>query len=178
MKQIYSLTMLFALLTLISLAGCAMMVDTNSKCGDDKSKSINAVDQNLILLGTYQSSRGDAFYLYSLDMTEVCTFEHAKYTVEVLGKRGVNASNFDVSAGASWAPFFGESFVLDYTGSVWSKSSQVGLKQIYNDGPGEYSAYCIISFVTTGTQATDDVYLLTYIKSVKVQATYKAHKSD
>lgn len=180
MKRIYTWLTIFAILTFISLSGCEIAANVaakESKCGPDKNQERTERLYSLAGTGIYELQQGNyATYYYELEVTNVCTHEHAQYDVNVFGTTTCKYREITVTAGSYWWPLFEEQEVLAYDGVVWRKQSKIGLAQCYGDGPGSYWIWCEVKFPSTGSQGSDGEFLFTNIDKIQLIARYKEFK--
>lgn len=190
---------LLLLIISITITSCGDVIELLSSCGHKDSKILeihtkhngpgDKVDRNYLRADQMQS-RLDGnvrVFFVDVDVTGACTHEHAKVNVHSSAKfsSGVEPA---MKARADWGLLFGSEIPVERKISQFGKSPwafwrssdyDIGLKQVYGDGPGLFNVRMEFSFLSVGDLERDKQWLEdSFGFSAVITATYHHHKDE
>lgn len=183
---------------LLTLGSCDIFLE-DSKCGTHFTRTIEVVtkhndpgidrktDRTYIRADrlTTRLEGNTRRFFYQTEVTGACTHEHAKATFTASMKVS-SQLEVDVTARADWGLLYGSEMPLtqrtsELGGAPWrfweSSEMDIGLKQVYGDGPGLYVVRFDITFPTLGDEDRDKQWLEdSFHYSSILETNYYAHK--
>ena len=174
---------------ILTLASCNELVDEAlDSCGPDE--NINLLDlpnfptafASPDLTVTLNGSRRTFTWITVAE--NVCTHEHvnARWVLTLIAP-GQFPPGFQVEAGWATSAAIGDDIILtasDQSGiRQYTGSADIGLKQVYGDGPGRFAMALSISFISQGNETADRQALQQAFNSFAVNflAVRKAYKA-
>ncbi len=184
------------LLLSLTLASCdAIFNETDARCGRKNELKVEVIRQP-----DYPTSPPDfnTQYIFFTEMVtelegntrrftvqstfrNVCTHEHAKAQFTASARIN-NQLPLTVKARADWGLLFGTEIPLELRTSTsswfWvSQEIDIGLEQVYEDGPGLYFVTFEVSFLTLGDEQRDRDWLADSFQFyARLETTYFEHQ--
>jgi len=165
---------LFGVIGLSLLAGCEGITEPDG-CGAKNTprKVFNLADLTLYQLVDASTARAS----WVISALDVCTLTHADVSYEM---RIHALADFEVEAlvlyGVNRIRSLPQDFKSEQDLWVFSGDDNFGVKDVYADGPGEWSFMVITQFAHQGSTFADSAFISSNIASGEMKATYKSHK--
>jgi len=179
LKKIYILFVFLPLFFVLNSSSCSddsNPVETN--CGEKKNDLINSSGATgMHQLSVTPGQDPVATATWRIEHGSVCTYEHVSFSIEV----EINAAYADTFAVESFVllnplyiPQIQLSKSVNYeTGNAFYRGNQdVGLKQVFGEGPGEFTFFLELSFPSTGDTNQDTEFINQAVKKVYILCSF------
>lgn len=183
----------------LALTSCdALLEDTDARCGPKEEIKIEVITKHndpghnrnvdtIYLRADQMPTRLEGTmrrFTVQSEILGVCTHEHATVTF-LASSKATSQLPLDVTARADWGLLYGTEIPLErrttqFSVPWWfweSREVEIGLKQVYGDGPGLYVLRFDVTFPTLGSELRDKQWLEdAFGYSSVLTTTYFRHK--
>lgn len=176
-------------LLLFLFTGCFKSKDEyEGKCAAENYETISAIQfyllEDSVRYEMYYSyddiNHISKVYMYSKIYDSICTDEHVRVTVDI--EIDTSGSAITPMVRADWYVLYGSEITLsqytDKDAIYYSGSYSIGLKQIYEDGPGKYFLTWSFSFPSQNSRANDLIWLSNRVKKLNIQSHFYWYKDS
>lgn len=123
-------------------------------------------DSTLLHMSYYRNYNGQTEIGFSWRYNNICTFEHVYVSVDVeFKKEMLDVANFNYNSHVWWDVGYTQDIQWRATPARkeyrtgFDGETQIGLKQVYGDGPGKYQIYLEFAFPYKENYQADIQYL-------------------
>lgn len=181
-KIIFVIFILTPLVLVLNSSSCNE--DTNpveSNCGTKQSRTINSSGITDVYQISVDGGSQIATATWRIHSTNVCTYEHVSFNIEV-EINAAYADTFTAQSSVLLNPLYIPQIPLTKsvnweTGNAFYRGTgDVGLKQVFGEGPGEFTYFLELSFPSTGNTNQDNEFIIQAIKNVSILCSFYYHK--